>query len=350
MSEKVRFGMIGCGEIAVESAKGLAENAAGEIVAAMDPVQDVASDLARRFGGRVTTRVEDVIGDARVEAVIISTPHFLHAPLTIQAAGAGKHVLVEKPIACDLKQADAMLAACAQAGVLLGVLLPLRFEPSVQEAKRLLAAGAIGTLMGLQIRILAEKPATYWRGGYSGRVKTDWRLSKEKSGGGVLSINCTHDLDALLHATGLVFKRAYAEYDNFSTPDAEVEDLISVNLRFAGGEIGWLQAGSSIRGREGDADRLYGTRGQMAFSHIFAGPLRVFVTEPFEALKVNAWNEIAQPKVNTRALVIERFAKAVRGEGPVPVTGLEARQALEIVRAAYLSQERGHPVEAPVQE
>jgi len=349
MNEKVRFGMVGCGEIAVQSAKSLADCGAGEIVVAMDPVPDVADDLARRFGGRATTRLEDVLGNARVEAVIISTPHYLHAPLTIQSAAAGKHVLVEKPLACDLRQADAMLSACAKAGVQLAVLLPLRFEPTVQEAKRLLAAGAIGKLVGLQVRSMSAKPAAYWRGGYSGRVQTDWRLSKEKSGGGVLSINCTHNLDVMLHVTGLVFRRAHAEYGNFCTPDAEVEDLITVNLRFAGNEIGWLQSGSAIHGQE-FADRLYGTRGQISFGHMYASPLRVFVTEPFEALQVKAWNDITLPKVDTRAVVIARFAQALRGKGSVPVSGQEARQALEIVRAAYLSQERGQPVEAPVME
>ena len=346
MNEKVRFGMIGCGEIGVASAKSLAGSGAAEIVAAMDPVEEVAKDLAGKFGGRPTTRVEDVLGDARVEAVLISTPHFLHAPLTIQAAKAGKHVLVEKPIACDLKQADAMIAACEEARVKLCVLLPLRFEPQAQEAKRLVAAGAIGKLVGFQIRALAEKPASYWRGGYSGRVKTDWRLSKEKSGGGILIMNCTHNIDTMLHITGLVLKRAYAEYGTFDTPEVEVEDLITVNCRFAGGEIGWIQAGSAVRGREGDVDRLYGTKGQIAFG----SPLRVFVSEPFESLAANAWNEIKLPKAHTRTQTIAEFAKAVRGEGEVPVPAREARRALEIVRAAYLSQERGRPVEAPVQE
>jgi UDP-N-acetyl-2-amino-2-deoxyglucuronate dehydrogenase len=349
MKERVRFGMIGCGEIAVYSAKSMVDCGAGEIVVAQDPVLGVAEDLARRFGGRATTRLEEVLGEARVEAVIISTPHYLHAPLTIQAAEAGKHILVEKPLACDLKQADAMLAACAKAGVKFAVLLPMRFEPTVQEAKRLLAAGAIGKLVALQVRSMSAKPATYWRGGYSGRVQTGWRLSKEQSGGGVLTINCTHNIDVMLHITGLVFKRACAEYGNFCTPEAEVEDLISVNLRFAGNEMGWLQSGSAIHGQE-FADRLYGTRGQICFGHMYAAPLRVFVKEPFEALKPNAWNDIALPKVDSRALVIERFAQAVRGEGSVPVSGQEARQALEIVRAAYLSQERGQPVEAPVRE
>jgi len=346
MKEKVRFGMIGCGEIAVASAKSLAASGCGEIVAAMDPVEEVAKDLAGKFGGGPTTRVEDVLGLTRVEAVIISTPHFLHAPLTIQAAKAGKHVLVEKPIACDLKQADAMIAACEEARVKLCVLLPLRFEPQAQEAKRLVAAGAIGKLVGFQIRALAEKPPSYWRGGYSGRVKTDWRLSREKSGGGILIMNCTHNIDTMLHITGLVLKRACAEYGTFDTPDVEVEDLITVNCRFAGGEIGWIQAGSAVRGREGDVDRLYGTKGQIAFG----SPPRVFVSEPFESLSANAWNEIKLCRMDTRAQVIGGFAKAVRGGGEVPVPAGEARRALEIVRAAYLSQERGRPVEAPVQE
>jgi predicted dehydrogenase len=112
-----------------------------------------------------------------MDVVYIAVLHHLHAPLTIQAAPAGKHILVEKPIAITLADAEAMIAAARANGVWLSV----NFH--AQAARDLVTLGAIGQVVGTRIVFRGDKPASYWTSGYSGRVATDWRVKMATAGG-----------------------------------------------------------------------------------------------------------------------------------------------------------------------
>ncbi len=349
MAERFRYGMVGCGEIAVQTSKSILAADNAEVVACMDVNEALAADLAARHGARHTTRFEDILADDAVQAVIISTPHFLHQPQTIAAVRAGKHVLVEKPIACDLTQADAMIAAAEAAGAKLGVLYPIRFGFPAEKAREIVAAGAIGKVTAVHLHFTFEKADTYWTGGYTGRAKTDWRLSKARSGGGLTIMNMSHNLDALVHILDMRPLRIYAEYDTFRTPGAEVEDCMCFVMRLAGGAIVSLTASSIAPGNELDHDRIYGEAGQL---HLLGRTLRVYLKQPWADLPADEWVELAAPEGfrEGRRRHVEDFAAAVGDDTDPPVAARQARRALEIVRGAYLSMQRGAPVTFPVQE
>ena len=203
-----------------------------------------------------------MLADENVQAVVISSPHWLHAPLAVQAARAGKHVLTEKPLACTLKQADEMIAAAKAAGVQLGVLMPQRLTFPWTKARELIAAGAIGQIHNAKIHFMANKPATYWHGGFTGRAKDDWRLSMDKSGGGVTVMNLVHDMDSMSSVLDLRPKRVYAEYATLATP-GEVEDFISVVMALENGAVFSMDASSAAVGGESHGDRIYGSKGQL---------------------------------------------------------------------------------------
>ena len=115
--------------------------------------------------------------DVMVDAVVVSTPHHLHAEITLQAARAGKHVICEKPLAVSLEQADEMIRACKQAGVLLAVREMGRYSPIVSRARELVSQGLIGKVFGVEIRYLVHKPHDYYSAGPNALVKSDWRRS-----------------------------------------------------------------------------------------------------------------------------------------------------------------------------
>jgi len=347
--ERFRYALVGCGEIAVATSDCILKSDAVEVVACMDVTESLAADLAGRHGVRHTTSYEDILADESVDAVILSTPHFLHAPQTIAAAGAGKHVLTEKPIACDLSQADAMIAATDAAGVKLDVLYPVRFSYPYDTARQLVADGAIGEVTAVGLRGMYEKPETYWTGGYSKRAKTDWRMLKAKAGGGMTLTNMSHNLDALVAICDMRPTRIYAEYDNLRTPDAEVEDVMAFVMRLEGGAIVNLLASSAAPGKDNDGDRIYGRKGQL---HMTYRKLRVWLNEPHEHLPAGEWIELTAPEGyrDGRLRHVEDFAVAVATDGEPPVSGRQARRALEIIRGAYLSMERGRPVDFPVVE
>ena len=273
--DQLRIGMIGCGEIAVMTAAAIAQSAHARHAMVMDANASLAQDLGERYGVPWTDRVEELLANPEVDAVYIAVPHHLHAALTIQAAEAGKHVLVEKPIALSLADAEAMIAAARAHGVWLSVNFHAQVDPLCQVARALVAQGAIGEVIGTHIVYRGDKPASYWTSGYSGRIATDWRVMKATAGGGVLIMNIIHDLNTMRFITGREVVRIAAEYGTYSTP-VEVEDFIAATYRYDNGAIGTIEAGSAIRGRDPrhDVDRIYGTAGQILISE--REPLQVF--------------------------------------------------------------------------
>jgi predicted dehydrogenase len=344
---KVRFGLIGCGEIAVHSARALlAAGAECAVTAVQDVVEALAADMGRRCRAPYCTDAAQLLARDDVDAVVISTPHYLHAPLTVQAARAGKHVACEKPVACTLAQADAMIAACREAGVLLSILYCTRYDPALLKARELLKAGALGKIIRLRAQFFYEKPAHYWSCGYTRRARGDWRRSVRQAGGGVLLMNGSHTLDRIHWLTGLKPVRVYAESDTHATR-AEVEDNIAIVARYANGAIGSIDAMSCARGRAPVKCRLFGTRGQIDFGH----PLHIFTRRArLPGLKADEWNVMPLEKHGARrhgrAFFFAEFARAVlrrRKRGPIP--GEEARRVLEFCLAAYESARTHAPVE-----
>src|SRR5215208_7647676 len=149
--DRLRIGMIGCGEIAVRMAAAIASSQHAQHVMVMDTQTALAQDLGEQFGVPWTDRVDDLLANAAVDAVYIAVPHHLHASLTIQAAAAGKHILVEKPIATTLADAEAMIAAARANDVRLSVNFHAQVDPISRAARDLVARGAIGDVIGTRI-------------------------------------------------------------------------------------------------------------------------------------------------------------------------------------------------------
>jgi UDP-N-acetyl-2-amino-2-deoxyglucuronate dehydrogenase len=344
----VNYGLIGCGEIAVQTSRAIERCSHSRVVHCMDLRKDLAEDLAAKHGARSTGSVEALLSDPQVEAVVISTPHLLHAPLTEQAARAGKHVLCEKPLATTLGEADRMIAAAGDAGVLLAVLLPTRLGFAWRRAQELVRAGAIGEVVACKLHAISTKPATYWQGGYSGRVSDDWRTSLRKSGGGFLIMNQIHAIDALLSVLDRKPQRVYAEYGNLNTPGTEVEDTISMMLRMDGGAIVSLDGASNAPGGESFGQRIYGQKGQL----VIGGTLRVYLTEAYDDIPAAKWVELERPadEPDARSVCVDNFSTAIRTGSGDCVFGPEGRRSLEVARGAYLSMQAGRPLPFPIDD
>ncbi len=338
----IRLGMVGCGEIAHKATGPAIQEAEGcEMLIGVDPVAGIAHSYGQAFGIKATTHLEDVLGNSDVDAVVISAPHYTHAPLAIRAAEAGKHVLVEKPIATNVKDADRMVEACAKHGVLLGVLLCSRYLPEALKARELIAQGAIGDIFAVQHHETKKKHDSYWTGGFTGRVDTVWRQSKRDSGGGPLIMNQVHDIDRMRYVTGLEPVRVYAEAGTFGSPrGVQVEDTIVVTLRYDNGAVGTILTSSACVGNESTGNRIYGTRGQF----IFGKALKVYTENDVEGLKKGEWTTLELGDVPTRTVCVERFAEAIRQKTRPDIPGEEGRKTLAVIEAAYRSAREQRPV------
>ena len=184
----IGIAMIGCGGIARAHLKGIAETSGTRLVAAMDVAQERAQKTAEEFGGRATTDLDDVLSDSAVDAVVLPLPHHLHCPVTIQAAQAGKHVMVEKPMARNLSEAQQMVNAAQEAGVQLMVGQSTRFQPEVWKAKQIISEGKLGRV----------RQCIFQRVFLVDRLSTPWRYSTEECGGLYLPLFGSHDVDMIL--------------------------------------------------------------------------------------------------------------------------------------------------------
>ena len=349
MKRKLVFGMMGCGEIAVQTAKAVSQTDNCRIGMVQDVNEDMAKDMSEKCGAPYCLTWEELLSNGSIDAVYIATPHYLHAPGAIKAAEAGKHVVVEKPMATTLADADRMTRAARKAGVALSVAMAARYSGRAGIVRKIIGGGAIGKVVGIDFGAYAFKPESYWTGGWTGRVRTDWRASKAKSGGGFFIMNLVHTVDFMRYVTGLEVTSVAAISDTFRTK-AEVEDYIVAVMRYDNGAIGQARGATFVEGKapQGaiEGDRIIGTSGQI---YTTAEAVHLFVTKPYGDHEAGKWHTIPSGSPWTgREDFMSAFAKAVLAGKDPPVNAGDGRSALEVCLAVYRSAETGRFVRLPL--
>jgi predicted dehydrogenase len=335
----LRFAALGCGDIGFTNARAMAAADGAELTLAYDVVPALAAAAAEKFGGDVAASLEEALDPGRVDAVFISTPHDLHVPLAIQAAEAGLHVVVEKPLAADLDGAEEIVAAAGAAGVELSACFSFRYGAAVRLARELAEAGAIGALRGATVLFHADKPQSYWLGGFSGRAASDWRMSRARAGGGVLIMNLTHYVDLLRHVAGA---EAESITGSARTDDgAEVEDAVALSVGFRGGAVGTFSGSASTRGTPEGRFEIWGDSGTLRL----APEPAIYTERAVDGVSVGQWCRLAPgTHEDERRAFVERFAEAIR-EGRSPdVTAADALAVQRFVDAAYRAIDSGQQV------
>lgn len=337
---KIRFGIIGCGSAAVPVCEAMAASSVAVLARVHDVDLNLARDLGERYGVPYTTQLSELLSDPALTAVYVAVPHYLLYSLAKQTLEAGKHALVEKPLALTLVQADELIALAEARHLALGVFYELRHVPAFIRARALVQAGALGDLIAVRLQTLINKAANYWEVGYSGRSANPWRGEKAKAGGGVVLMNTSHLLDAVHFITGLNVVSVSAEIGTLVAP-VEVEDMAVAALRFNNGALGSLMAGAHIAGAKG-AERfdLIGTQGQLQLPDPYGSDSwQVFLRQPWDDIPANVWQTLPGAKAPVYAEAVEAFARAVQNGEPAPTSGQDARQTLATVLALYQSAE-----------
>lgn len=341
--------IVGCGEVVKRNRAAAIDATPGlDLSLLVDTREWAAREIAESFEAEHTTDYDDALADGSIDLVYVATPHHLHAEQGIRAAEAGKHVIVEKPLATTVSDCADVVEACDRAGVVLSVSFPSRFDPEVQRARQLVREGVVGSIIGTRIETMSHlKTDSFWKGGYSGRIESEWRASRERSGGGILVMTNVHDLDRMRYVTGLEPARIYCEHDNFDSP-SEVEDFAALVMRYENGAIGTLEASSAVDAVPDDdpgyRNKIYGENGVI----LVDDPLKVRTKEPTSLGAADRWHEVDPGDANFESPVISYFhdvATAIRNGTAPTVTGEDGKLAVEIVTAAYESGGSGDPVE-----
>ena len=338
------FAIAGCGEIALRNARAFAASGAGTLLWAVDPNRALADDLARRHGGRATEALSEALGDPRVQAVLIAAPHDLHVRLALEAIEAGRHVIVEKPLARTADEARRIAAAARQRGVRAEAFYALRFYPETMAARQLVSEGTLGAVHGGSISEHFTKEMPYWYGGSSGRSRSSWRAWRERSGGGVLIMNLCHHLDRLLHLTGARVEWISAATGRRNVP-GDVEDVAALILRLQGGAIVSVDASTSAPGGGDARIALRAEHGQIALDP----PPRFLALRKNPHGPTNRWCALpVGDEVTARSRFIRAFVEgAARDPGGASRGLADALHVQEILDAAYESAASGRPVTLP---
>ncbi len=349
MAECVKFGIIGTGVGANFCAEGLsmiADTGIAKLVAVTSRREERAKEFASKWNLDLWyTDHEEMLEKAPIDAVIISTPHYLHYPMALDAIRAGKHTLVDKPMAINLKEADEMINEAEKRGVKLGVTLQSRFDPTIRKVKDAAEEGKLGQL------ILGEAIVKWFRT-QEYYDKSPWRGRWATEGGGALINQAIHTIDLLLWIMGPP-KYLWAQIDTVAH-NIEVEDIAVATIRFENGALGVVQGSTATYPGLPTRLEIHGTKGtaiiegEVLKRWSVLGEEEVIMEKSKEGLKSWARPELV-PATNHAAL-IKDFAEAVLNDREPFVNGVEGRRSLELIMAIYESSRSRSVINFPLSD
>ncbi|MDA8228709.1 MAG: Gfo/Idh/MocA family oxidoreductase [Desulfitobacterium hafniense] len=343
-NKKMRFAIIGCGRIAPKHAESIVALEEAELVAVCDIVPEKAQSFADKYGAVPYTDYLEVLKRDDIDIVTIATPSDLHAPIGIDAAKAGKHVMVEKPMAMTLKSADELIQACRDAGVKLSVIHQNRFNKSIKLVRQALEEGRFGKLTHGQATVRWNRDENYY-------AQAPWRGTKLQDGG-VLMNQSIHNIDLLQWMFGPV-ESVYG-YTRTALRKIEMEDVGVAVIKFKSGALGIIEAASTIYPKNIEETlNVFGETGSVIVGGIAVNRIETweFPASDEEKKQIFASQESDPPTVygfGHREIIVDMI-EAVKNNRNPAIPGEEGRKALEIILAIYKCQETKEPVVFPLE-
>lgn len=339
MEKKLRFGVIGCGGIADRRTipgMMLAEHA--ELVAVMGPNLERTEAIRRKYNAkRAYTDEAGLLADPEVDAVYIASPVIMHAEQARMAADAGKHILLEKPIAMSCDEGQAVLEYCAARNVRVAAGLMMRFGTHVNNMKRAIAEGKIGQVVS------GYSQFTLWLPTEAG----NWRLFREKSGGGCMMDMAVHTIDLVEYISGMRVTRV-ASMNETITFNYDVEDTSTLLLRLENGAQVVVQTNFNIPDEAADwRMEFFGTRGKLIGNTMIGqddgGTCKALFLEknsaydPAQVHSAESGTELTGEFGNLYTREVDSFALSVLNGTPLVAPAEDALHIQRIMEAAYRS-------------
>lgn len=340
MYKTVRICLIGAGRAGIVHARNLKTRVkSAELVAVVDQEISAAKKLAEEFKiDAVYSDLSSALKKTEFDAVIITTPTFTHAQLTLEAAEASKHVFCEKPMALNLEEADRMISAARKHGVKLQIGFMRRFDPEFRAAKDMIDRGEIGR--PILVKSIGRGPG----------LPPQWALDP-KTGLGFLAEVNSHDFDTLRWLMGDEYSSVYAENAALIHPDLRQQypgfyDVAVVVARFKGNGLGLIDGACPVGYGYDARVEVLGTEGLIMVGEVKGTTL----TRTHKDMRVVAdshksWRDrFRDGYINE----IEHFVNCIIDDKEPEVTAMDGRKALEAVIAAHKSIESGKPVKLPL--
>jgi UDP-N-acetyl-2-amino-2-deoxyglucuronate dehydrogenase len=336
---ELRFGIVGCGLIADWHARAINETEGAVLAGVTDSRPAAAVDFAAKHSAIVYDSFEYMLKQKDIDIVCLCTPSGLHAPYAVMAAQAGKHVILEKPMALTLTQADDVINACISTGVKMQIISQLRFTDAVTELIGAIRNGWIGRVVTGDIYMKYYRSQEYYdRSGWRGTIAMD--------GGGALMNQGIHGVDLLRYVMGPV--RSVSGIVRTLARKIEAEDTACAVLEFTSGALGMIEATTSVfpgypRRMEicGDKGCIILTEDRIVRWDVEGHECPVNIDKASGVLTAN---DPAALSCEGHIFLFRDMADAVRNNRETLVGPREGKKPLEIISAIYRSSKTGMPV------
>lgn len=332
---KIKVAVIGCGSIAQH--RHLPEYAMNdniEIVAVCDVVDERAKKIASEYGVKAYTSYEELLENPDIDAVSVCTPNYLHAPISIAALEAGKHVLCEKPMATSKEEALNMIEAAKKNNKKLMIGHNQRFVPSHQKARQLIEEGVLGKIYSFRTAFGHGGPE-----GWSVDGADSWFFKKSEAFIGAMGDLGVHKTDLLRYLLGEEFVEVGAFVETSAKENADVDDTAVCILRTESGIIGTLAASWSYVSKEDNSTIIYGEK---AILRLEDDPVNNLIIQyangevvKFELGGIQTNEDGGQTNTN----VISHFVQSIVTDTTPPVPGEEGMKSLQVILSALESKE-----------
>jgi len=338
--DDLKFALVGCGRISKKHVDAIGKAANATLVAVCDVDLSRAKAIGDKLGIPSFADMDEMIRKVpAIDVVNVLTPTGYHAQHTVRLAAYKKHIVVEKPMALKLEDADEMIMACDRAGVRLFVVKQNRYNLPVQRLRKALEAGRFGKLVMGTVRVRWCRRQDYydqdaWRG--------TWELD-----GGVLANQASHHIDLLMWMLGQV--ESVVAMTATQLVNVETEDTAAVLLRFTNGALGIVEATTATRpvDLEGSLSVL-GEHGTVVIGGFAVNELATWKFDKPTPEDTSVIEESRTMPENVygfgHTAFIDNVVRTIRGQGAALVDGLEGRKSIEVINAIYESVQTGREV------
>ena len=337
--KKYGFGIIGCGVISKWHADSIEQINEARIVGAYDTRYEGAVKFAKERNCKAFKTLEEMLACDEIDIVCICTPSGLHAKLAIQAANAGKHFVVEKPMAITKKQVIDIIDAVEKNKVKGAVISQLRFTESIQRVRKAIQNGELGRIILGDVYMKYYRSPEYY-------ASAGWRGTWEMDGGGALMNQGIHGIDVLQYLVGPVV--SVSGVCKTLTRDIEVEDTANLIVEYASGAIGTIQGTTSVEPGYPRVIEISGTRGTIVIKEDVIVRWDVDGKELSEDQipKGNAesFRNPAGFDIDNHKRQIQDLIDAIKENREPMVNVYEGKKPVDIILAAYESSKTGKKV------
>lgn len=335
---KIRVAVIGCGSIAkYRHIPEYAGHEQVELVAFVDPVIERAQEFAKQHGAQAFSDYKVMLAEIKPDAVSVCTPNYLHAEMTIAAAEAGVHVLVEKPMATTDEEAAKMVEAAKSNNVKLMVGHNQRFMPPHLKAKEILNTGVLGKVLTFRTSFGHPGPEAWSADG-----SNSWFFRKEEAIMGAMGDLGVHKSDLIRYLLEDEVAEIGAFVGTLHKEGTEADDNASCIVRMKSGAIGTLVASWTYYKGEDNSTVLWCENGVMKLCTDDVDQVIVELRDG----TVNKYQPgaISTNEKQVTSGVVERFIESIVNNTEPEVNGEEGRKSLKVILSAFESQATGQIV------